>query len=61
MPYHSSQMYSKNIQNLLALLITKDGQLNLDFSDEIIAGTCISNNGEVVHEATKARLGAAVS
>jgi NAD(P) transhydrogenase subunit alpha len=60
MPYHSSQMYAKNIQNLLALLITKDGQLNLDFGDEIIAGTCITNNGEVVHEATKARLGAAV-
>ena len=60
MPYHSSQMYAKNIQNLLALLITKDGQLNLDFSDEIIAGTCISNGGEIVHEATKARLGAAV-
>ena len=37
-----------------------DGQLNLDFSDEIIAGTCITYNGEVVHEATKARLGAAV-
>jgi NAD(P) transhydrogenase subunit alpha len=60
MPYHSSQMYAKNIQNLLALLITKEGQLNLDFSDEIIAGTCITNNGEVVQEATKARLGAAV-
>jgi len=60
MPYHSSQMYAKNIQNLLALLITKDGQLNLDFSDEIIAGTCITNNGEIVQEATKARVGATV-
>ncbi len=60
MPYHSSQMYAKNIQNLLALLVTKDGQLNLDFSDEIIAGTCITNNGEIVQEATKARVGAAV-
>jgi NAD(P) transhydrogenase subunit alpha len=60
MPYHSSQMYAKNIQNLLALLITKEGQLNLDFGDEIIAGTVITNAGEVVHEATRARLGAAV-
>jgi len=54
-PYHASQMYSKNMQNLLALLI-KDGQLKLDFEDEIIRGTIITHNGEVVHEGTKARM-----
>lgn len=60
MAYHSSQMYAKNIQNLLALLVTKEGQYHLDFSDEVIAGTCITHNGEIVQEATKARVGAAV-
>lgn len=56
MSVHSSLMYSKNVQNLLALLIDKDGKLNLDMSDDIIAGTIITRDGEVVHEGTKARL-----
>ncbi|MBA2452401.1 MAG: Re/Si-specific NAD(P)(+) transhydrogenase subunit alpha [Chloroflexia bacterium] len=55
-PFHASQMYSKNIENLLALLITKEGQLNLNFEDEIVKGTVITLDGEVVHEATKALL-----
>ena len=55
-PFHASQMYSKNIENLLALLITKEGQLNLNFEDEIVRGTVITLDGEVVHEATRARL-----
>jgi NAD(P) transhydrogenase subunit alpha len=59
MPYHASQMYSKNIQNLLALLIGKDGALNLDFGDEIIAGTTITHGGQVVHKATQERMQAA--
>ena len=56
MPYHASQMYSKNIQNLLALLIEKDGTLKLDFTDEIINGSIITHGGEIVHEATRARM-----
>jgi NAD(P) transhydrogenase subunit alpha len=56
MPYHASQMYSKNMQNLLALLINKEGQLHLDFADEIVAGTIITKDGEVLHEGTKARM-----
>lgn len=60
-PFHASQLYSKNIENLLALLITPEGQLNLDFEDEIIKGTVITLNGEVVHEATKERLQASVA
>jgi NAD(P) transhydrogenase subunit alpha len=59
MPYHASQMYAKNLQNLLALMV-KDGQLAIDFDDEIVKGTLITKGGEVVHEGTKARLQAAV-
>lgn len=55
-PVHASQMYAKNIQNLLALLIDKDGSLSFDMNDEIVRGTIITQNGEVLHEGTKARL-----
>jgi NAD(P) transhydrogenase subunit alpha len=56
MPIHASQMYSKNVQNLLALLI-KDGRLEPDFNDDIVQGTCITRDGAIVHEATRQRLG----
>jgi len=53
MPYHASQMYSRNIQSLLGLLITKEGKLNLDMNDDVIKGTVITKDGDVVHEQTK--------
>ena len=53
MPYHASQMYSRNIQSLLGLLITKEGNLNLDMNDDVIKGAVITKDGDVVHEATK--------
>ncbi len=59
MPYHASQMYAKNLQNLLALMV-KNGQLVIDLEDEVIRGTLITRNGEVTHEGTKSRLQAAV-
>ena len=46
--YHASQMYGKNIQNLLELIL-KDGNINLDFDDEIVAGTVVAHDGEVPH------------
>src|SRR5437762_1453246 len=53
MPYHASQMYSRNIQSLLGLMLTKEGKLNLDMNDDVIKGTVITKDGDVVHEATK--------
>ena len=47
MPLHASQMYARNITNLLALII-KDGRLELDFDDEIIADACITHDGRIV-------------
>jgi H+-translocating NAD(P) transhydrogenase subunit alpha len=55
MPVHASQMYAKNIQNLLDLLI-KNGKLDPDFEDEIVKGTVITRGGDVVHEMTKQRI-----
>jgi NAD(P) transhydrogenase subunit alpha len=48
MPIHASQLYSKNILNLLNLLI-KDGQLALNMEDEIVAGTLITHNGQITN------------
>ncbi len=56
MPVHASQMYSKNVQNLLALLV-KDGRFEPDWNDEIVKGTCITRDGQIVHEATRQRMG----
>lgn len=53
MPFHASQMYSRNVASLLGLLV-KDGQLSLDFEDEIVKGTCITHEGLVVHAGAKA-------
>jgi NAD(P) transhydrogenase subunit alpha len=50
---HASQLYSRNIQSLLALMISDEGTLELDFDDEIIAGACITREGEIVNPAAK--------
>jgi NAD(P) transhydrogenase subunit alpha len=47
MPLHASQMYARNITNLLALIV-KDGEMHLDFEDEIVADACITHDGAVV-------------
>jgi NAD(P) transhydrogenase subunit alpha len=41
MPYDASKMYGKNISNFLQLIINKEGELQLDFSDELIKGACV--------------------
>jgi NAD(P) transhydrogenase subunit alpha len=46
-PYHASQMYSKNVANFL-LLLNKQG-MNLDSEDEIVRETLITRGGEVVN------------
>ena len=41
MPYHASQLYARNVQALLTHL-APEGQLVLDFGDEITAGACVT-------------------
>ena len=50
LPFHASQMFAKNVQNLLDLLITKEGQLQLNMEDEIIVGTLECENGQIIHK-----------
>jgi NAD(P) transhydrogenase subunit alpha len=59
MAEHASQLYARNIQALLDLMINDEGNLSLDFDDEVIAGACITRDGEIVHEAARAAAEAA--
>jgi proton-translocating NAD(P)+ transhydrogenase subunit alpha len=54
MAEHASQLYARNIQALLGLMVSDEGELALDFEDEVIAGACITRGGEIVHEGAKA-------
>jgi len=56
MPASATQMYAKNVQTLVKHLL-KDGELNLDFDDEITRGATITHDGKVIHEATAEALG----
>jgi NAD(P) transhydrogenase subunit alpha len=47
MPYHASQLYARNVQALL-LHLAPEGELNLDFDDEITAGACVTRKQEAV-------------
>jgi len=51
-PYHASQMYSKNITTFLAHLI-KDGAIQTGTDDEIVRETLVTCGGQIVHERVK--------
>jgi NAD(P) transhydrogenase subunit alpha len=52
MPTHASQMYAKNISTLLQYLV-KEGQLQLNFEDDIVDSTCITHAGEIRNQRVK--------
>lgn len=47
MPLHASQLYAKNVSNLLELMIGEEGAKNVDFSDEILDGACLTHDGKL--------------
>ena len=55
MPLHASQLYSRNVFALLDVLV-KDGKLTLDRNDEIVRDTLLTQDGEILHEPTKAAM-----
>jgi NAD(P) transhydrogenase subunit alpha len=57
-PYHASQLYSKNISTFLLHLVSK-GALRVDLADEITAGTLVAREGRVVHPVVLEAMGAA--
>ncbi len=50
-PIHASEMYAKNLLNLLQLIMS-EGQINIDLEDKVVAGTLLTHQGELVHEQT---------
>ena len=57
LPYHASQMFAKNLQSFLELLVTKDGALTTAYTDEILAASLLTQGGKVPHAPTAALLG----
>ena len=55
-PYHASQMYSKNVLTYLRHLI-KDGEITFDMEDEITRDTVVTKGGEVVQARVRELMG----
>jgi NAD(P) transhydrogenase subunit alpha len=55
MPVHASEMYSKNLFNFISPFI-KNGELEIDWTDEIIAGSLFTHEGQIRHEGVKKAL-----
>jgi H+-translocating NAD(P) transhydrogenase subunit alpha len=53
MPADASLMFGKNIINFLKLIIDEEGNMNLNFEDDIVQGTCVTHNKEIVNQAIK--------
>jgi H+-translocating NAD(P) transhydrogenase subunit alpha len=52
-PFHSSQMYAKNLQSFLSLLFDKEGKIVSEFTDEILVASLLVHAGEVLHKPTR--------
>ena len=51
-PVHASQMFSKNMARLLSDIIVED-KINIDFENDLIKGSIVTHNGEIIHSLTK--------
>ena len=49
-PVHSSQMYSKNIVTLISEFLGDDGELQLDFENDVVGPSTVTHGGEVRNE-----------
>jgi len=56
MALHASQLYARNVTNLLLLLVS-NGELKLDFGDEIIRGCCVTHAGQIINEKARQMMG----
>jgi H+-translocating NAD(P) transhydrogenase subunit alpha len=52
-PFHTSQMYAKNLQSFLSLLVDNDGVIVKEFTDEILTASLLVHEGEVHHKPTR--------
>ena len=49
---HASELYAKNLLNFLELIV-KDGNLSLNWDDEVVAKTCLTHGGAIKNEAAR--------
>jgi NAD/NADP transhydrogenase alpha subunit len=56
LPVHATEMYAKNLYNFLSPMI-KDGQLALDWNDEVIKDSALTHEGQIRHEPTRKQVG----
>jgi H+-translocating NAD(P) transhydrogenase subunit alpha len=50
-PADASSLYARNVLDFLKLIITKEGALNIDMSDDIVAATLLTRDGNVARKA----------
>ena len=53
MPSDASKLYGKNVLNFLQLIINKEGEIDLNWNDDLVKGCCITHDGKIVHERVK--------
>ena len=51
MPSDASKLLGKNITNFIGLITAADGSLELNFEDDLVAGSCITHQGAIMHRA----------
>lgn len=56
MPVHASEMFARNLYNFISPFI-QEGELVLDWEDEVMSGSCLTHDGEIRHEGVKQALG----
>jgi NAD(P) transhydrogenase subunit alpha len=61
MPEHASQLYARNVQALLELFVSDEGDLVLNWDDEIVSGACIVRDGEIVNAGAREAVQAAAA
>ncbi len=49
---HASELYAKNLANFLELIVA-EGELNLNWDDDIVAGSVLTHDGEIKHEPSR--------
>ena len=57
LPFHASEMFAKNLESFLGLLISKDRSLVADYTDEILTASVLVTQGEVRHAPTRDAIG----
>lgn len=56
MPSDASKVFGKNLCNFIDLILDSEGNLHLNFEDDLVAGACLTHEGKLVNERVKSLL-----